>query len=386
MEVRSLRVVGHDASRTGAPQSLLTFLQWVRDQRSGVAVRTCLLRGGPLLPEFARCGEVRVPGPIAGRLGPALVAAGSSIGPARPLAAAVAGRLLGRGQVDVELVNTLAALSLATRAPRRCTRRVVVVHELDGVADRVLPPGAGRTRAIAEVDRFLAAGPAVATMLVERWSVPPERVRVVPEFVAEVPIDRDEVRSLRGRVSAGGGRPVLLSCGEASARKGADRFVDLVRSFPEGPDAPVGVWVGGTPGSVGWAELLADREASGLGDRLVVVPSTPAARSWIEAADVVVSTAREDPYPLVVLEAAAAGRPVVATDSGGVRSILRSADLEDLVVGQGDVLGLRDLIVGLLGDDDRRDRVGARLRASVGAAHRAGVVGPAWWSAVTEEG
>lgn len=379
-------MVGHDASRTGAPQSLLTFLRWLRDHRPAVEVGTCVLRGGPLLPEFARIGDVRCPGPVTVGAVSALTALGSPSGPGRVVAGVLARRLLGSAPVDVELVNTLAALPVTSWAPRRCLRRVVVVHELDGVADRVLPPGSVRSRALAGVDRFLAAGPAVATMLVERWAVPPDQVRVIPEFVADVGIDPEEVRSLRRRVAPDGGRPILLSCGEASARKGSDRFVDLLRSFPDGPDAPVGVWVGGTPGSLGWTELLADRAASGLGDRLVLVPSTPDARRWIEAADVVVSTAREDPYPLAVLEAASSGRPVVATDSGGVRSILRSADLEDLVVAQGDVLGLRDRVAGLLADGARSQRVGAQLRRVIGTAHSAETVGPAWWSALVEDG
>lgn len=375
-------MVGHDASRTGAPQSLLTFLRWVRDHRPGIRIHTSLLRGGPLLREFADLGPVRSPGPVVRGAAAVLGSTGPTSLPGSVLGNLVARRVVGRSEADVELVNTLAALDVAARRTSPRTRRVVVVHELDGVADRVLPPGPGRGRALAGVDRFLAAGPAVAAMLMERWGIAADRVCVVPEFVADVPVDPDEVRSLRRAVDAGDRRPIVLSCGEASARKGSDRFVDLLASFPDGPDAPVGVWVGGTPGSLGWSELCADRESSGLGDRLVLVPSTPSARAWIEAADVVVSTAREDPYPLAVLEAATSGRPVVATDSGGVRSILVSAGLEDLVVGQGDVLALRDRVAELLGDPGRRDRVGVQLRRTVGAAHGAAVVGPQWWSAM----
>ncbi len=382
MEVRSLRVVGHDASRTGAPQSLLTFLRWVRNHRPGARIHTSLLRGGPLLREFADLGPVRSPGPVVRGAASVLVSTGSTSLPGSVLGTLVARRVVGRSEADVELVNTLAALDVAARRTSPRTRRVVVVHELDGVADRVLPPGPGRSRALAGVDRFLAAGPAVAAMLMERWGIAADRVCEVPEFVADVPVDPEEVRSLRQAVGAGDRRRIVLSCGEASARKGSDRFVDLLASFPDSPDAPVGVWVGGTPGTLGWSELCADRESSGLGDRLVLVPSTPSARAWIEAADVVVSTAREDPYPLAVLEAATSGRPVVATDSGGVRSILGSAELADLVVGQGDVLALRDRVAELLGDPVRRDRVGAQLRRTVGAAHGAGVVGPQWWSAM----
>jgi glycosyltransferase involved in cell wall biosynthesis len=384
VEVRSLRVVGHDASRTGAPQSLLTVLRWVRDHRPGVRIHTSLVRGGPLLREFASVGPVRSPGPVGRGAASVLASAGSTSRPGSVLGAIVAERVVGRSDADVELVNTLVALDVASRRTAQRARRVVVVHELDGVAERVLPPGPGRSRALAGVERFLAAGPAVATMLIERWGVAADRVFVVPEFVADVPVDPEEVRALRRAVVAGGRRPIVLSCGEASARKGSDRFVDLIASFPDGPNAPVGVWVGGTPGSLGWSELCADREASGLGDRLVLVPSTPSARAWIEAADVVVSTAREDPYPLVVLEAATSGRPVVATDSGGVRTVLGSAGLGDLVVGQGDVLALRDRVAELLGDEVRRGRVGAQLRRTVGEDHGAAVVGPQWWSAMVE--
>jgi hypothetical protein len=74
----------------------------------------------------------------------------------------------------------------------------------------------------------------------------------------------------------------------------------------------------------------------------------------------------------------------VATDSGGVRTVLGSAGLGDLVVGQGDVLALRDRVAELLGDEVRRGRVGAQLRRTVGEDHGAAVVGPQWWSAMVE--
>lgn len=382
MSVSSIRFVGHDASRTGAPASLLEFLRWLARTEPSVESRTLLLRGGPLLGEFAACSSTTVAGP-AGRLAVRVADVLDGLGAPSVLAAAtrwVAGAPRRRGgEVDVEVLNTLAALD---GGAGRCARRVVVVHELDGVADRVLPAGARRDRAVAGVDHWLAAGPAVRSMLVERWGIDAARVTTVPEFVRPVEVPADRVEECRVRSGTTTGRALVVSCGEASARKGTDRFVDLVRCLGEGPDAPVGAWVGGTPTSVGWQELEFDRASAGLGDRLVTVTTTPDARGWIAAADVVVSTAREDPYPLVVLEAALAGRPVVAMDSGGVRSMLDGVGLGELVVDQGDVLGMARRVSELLGDPARRASIGHRLAESLGRSHLPDDVGPRWWSAI----
>ncbi|MBA3517084.1 MAG: glycosyltransferase family 4 protein, partial [Rhizobiales bacterium] len=63
------------------------------------------------------------------------------------------------------------------------------------------------------------------------------------------------------------------------------------------------------------------RMAEPLGDRMAFLPPMPARRAFALARNVVVPSLAES-MPYIVLEAAAAGRPLLATDVGGIPEIL----------------------------------------------------------------
>jgi glycosyltransferase involved in cell wall biosynthesis len=87
-------------------------------------------------------------------------------------------------------------------------------------------------------------------------------------------------------------------------------------------------------------------------------------RSVYAAADVVVLTSRNEGSPVSIIEAMAAGRAVVCTDVGGVRDVVTSGT-SGLLVPYGDPEALAASIDGLLGDQDRRERLGAEARRAV---------------------
>jgi len=78
-----------------------------------------------------------------------------------------------------------------------------------------------------------------------------------------------------------------------------------------------------------------------------------------------VHPARQEPLGRVLLEAAAAGLPVVATDVGGTREIFPPETASACLVPPDDPAALAAAMVGLLRDPDRRAAMGraARLRA-----------------------
>jgi glycosyltransferase involved in cell wall biosynthesis len=84
----------------------------------------------------------------------------------------------------------------------------------------------------------------------------------------------------------------------------------------------------------------------------------------LESVDLLVQTSDWEGLPNVVLEASAAGVPVVATDVGGVREIIADA-VTGHVVPAGDVSLLVDRVVQLLDDAVRRHQYGERARRFV---------------------
>src|SRR2546425_8840604 len=86
------------------------------------------------------------------------------------------------------------------------------------------------------------------------------------------------------------------------------------------------------------------------------------------AADVFVLTSREDPYPLVCLEAAALEKPIVCFANAGGASEFVEKDC-GFVVPYLDMLAMADRIVSLIDSADRRRTMGTAARRKVKERH-----------------
>ncbi|MEZ5321568.1 MAG: glycosyltransferase family 4 protein [Microthrixaceae bacterium] len=386
-----VRVVGHDATLTGAPNMLLSML---RRQPPEVTVQLDLLGGGPLEGAFEQIvGRVRTRS-----------AAERSFLEAFGTTASIPSPGPGRARPDIVVANTLAASRWAVAATPRGSTLVCHVHELDGVAERVLPTRR-RGRVIDRVDRFIAAGPAVEAMLTDRWGVETRRVHALPEAVEPPERARwpqhgspdetgaDSVARVRRHARRSLGIPtdaaVVISVGACSPRKGADRFVDLLASIGglrarSGVEQPLhGVWVGCTPDGTLERELALDARRSDRPVSLHLIPSTTDVDLWLGTADLCVGVAREDPYPLALLEAAIRGVPVVTFASGGAADLIASTT-PDRVVPAGDIASMARVAERLLRtrDETTADLATERLRRHVKRTHTADVIAPRWWGLV----
>ena len=84
----------------------------------------------------------------------------------------------------------------------------------------------------------------------------------------------------------------------------------------------------------------------------------------LDAADILVSPSQTGRFGHVILEAMAAGKPVVATETEAARQFLDDADL---LAPTRDPVSLAELICGLLDDPVRRREIGDALRSSASA-------------------
>jgi len=92
------------------------------------------------------------------------------------------------------------------------------------------------------------------------------------------------------------------------------------------------------------------------------VPSADLPR-WYATADIFVSPATgNESFGIVLLEAMAAGRPVVASDIPGYRSVIRDGE-NAVAVPPGDVATLASRLVALIEDPGRREELARRGRA-----------------------
>lgn len=157
------------------------------------------------------------------------------------------------------------------------------------------------------------------------------------------------------------GRLNVMFVGRLDPRKGLpvllDAFPRLRRAVPEARLVVVG-----SSFLRGWLERRLDPAER---EHALFVGAVPAAElpSWYASSHVVVSPAlRNESFGIVLLEAMAAGRPVVASDIPGYRSVVEDED-DGVLVPPGDAPALARALTALLRDPARRLALAARGRA-----------------------
>jgi glycosyltransferase involved in cell wall biosynthesis len=217
----------------------------------------------------------------------------------------------------------------------------------------------GRVRLRRHVDRFLPVSGAVGELC---RLAPEDPVSVVPNFVRDLPpppsADSPQLAELPSE-------PFLLFFGDTTVDKGAALLAEVHGDLD--PQPPL--------------VFLGRQTIEGLGDRSGVRTLGPWPRDLVVEAlrrclFAVVPSIWPEPFGLVALEAAAAGKAIVASDIGGLRDIVVDAET-GLLVAPGDPGALRSALTCLIADPRLRERMGA---AAAGRAEsfRAGMVVPAF--------
>jgi glycosyltransferase involved in cell wall biosynthesis len=117
------------------------------------------------------------------------------------------------------------------------------------------------------------------------------------------------------------------------------------------------MWVGGEASEPSAIEFDHEVRALGLEGRCVRVPSTAEVMEFYAGMDIFALTSREDPFPLVMLEAGACGVPVVCFDQtgGGPEFVAHDAGL---IAPYLDLPTFADHLEKLLHDRELRKRFG----------------------------
>ena len=211
------------------------------------------------------------------------------------------------------------------------------------------------------------------TPLLNRWGGRLATVVLVPSatVVAKLPgLDRPErVRTAASVVPVWAGttpvgdlvpEPVLVTVARLHPDKGLDLLLDALAEVRRSvPTARLRVVGGPQEGFEHLADELGERaERLGLGDAVDFLGFVPEAQLELRRARCYVQASRErtEILPLAILEAMAAGVPVVATDVGGVRDIVQDGRTGILVEPE-DVAALAAGILRVLQDPDTSERL-----------------------------
>jgi glycosyltransferase involved in cell wall biosynthesis len=341
-------VVSHEARRTGAPK---VAIEIQRSLHGGDATEVVsLLRGGgALADEFAATSDRLRREPLS-RVRAVLRRPRRLRKRVDQLDELIAWSMLKRSRPTVVYLNTVKSACYVRPALRLGIPTILHVHELGVLASSTLRryEVGDRWKDV----RLVACSTAARDGLAEQVHVAASDIDVVHS-----PVDATDVER-RGQHDADGPdrTPPLVvgACGVVNERKGADLWVEVAQAVrAKRPELAVRFqWVGRQPSD--WPlDIARDRAVDDIIDW---AGETGEPYPLIGAMDVFTLPSREDPFPLVVLEAMALARPVVAFDVGGVHEQLGDTGR---VVPAEDVDAMADAVVALLDDEAERGRLGA---------------------------
>lgn len=153
----------------------------------------------------------------------------------------------------------------------------------------------------------------------------------------------------------------FLFVGELRHLKGVDVLLEALQHVHQSTNASALI-VGDGPDA---DELHKQAAALGLGGSVTFSRSVPAMEAFARGRCLVLPS-RAESLPYVVLEAAGAGMPLIATDVGGLPEIVAGSDTQ--LVPAGDAHALAGAMLAVLGDFVAAQHRADRLRAAV--SHR----------------
>ncbi len=232
-------------------------------------------------------------------------------------------RTLRRLRPDLVHSHTLPP-NFATRLARLFTRLPVVVT----TAHSTIEGGRAKMAFYRLTDRLTDLTTNVSPQAVERFrqvhAAPAGRIRFVPNGIDVTRFAPDPARREAARRSLGAAPDefLWLAVGRHCLPKDYPNLLAAVRALPDH-----GAWRLLVAGD---GPLFDEHQALvsslGLGDRVQLLGLRTDVRDLMNAADGYVMSSAWEGLPIVLLEAAASGLPVVATDVGGNREIVRAPE------------------------------------------------------------
>lgn len=361
-------ILSHDANMGGAQIVLLSLVRWL-SRHTALSCKILCLADGPLLDEFAQVAPTTTLDQLCGK-------------DATEDARLCAIEDFCGGKPALVYGNTVVAGRHYPLLSRLGAPIITHVHELEEsirvYASDCIAETLGYTQ------HFIACSPAVAQSLVEHRGVAPEKISTINAWIDPVPClsGAKERSALRKRLGLPQDAVIVMGCGVGLFwRKGADIFVEIARRMRQETDVHF-VWVGGFNADEehevygSWGQVLRHIEKEGLIERLHLLGYQHNAKDYIAAADLFVLPSREDPFPLVCLEAADQGLPTVCfADAGGMPSFVE-ADGGIVVPGM-DVEAMTNAVKRLCVDSPLRREMGDTARRKLHRYHTVDKAAPA---------
>ena len=335
---KKILFISNDGSRTGAPWILLNLIRWLKSHHD-LKMAAVLMRNGSLRTEFEQelttytwiPTDLNQPERIHKRLVNTFLQRGKS-DPGKWLA-----QIIEKEKPDVIYLSTLVLGRYLGSVGQDAHPRIVShVHEL--LPSLLQLSGEAMVQRQLDLShKVISCADCVQNGLIKNFHLPQDRCIILPEFIITRPDkkshdsqqndcanNQDPQEKLgwqKLNIAQERGLPVFGIGGNPISRKGFDLIPLFLKACRQrfGDEGFLFVWIGCGEGSSPHASLSWDLELMGLSDQIVLFPSVAMAsfRRLLSRLQVLTLLSREDPFPLVALEAGLLEIPTVCFKGSG---------------------------------------------------------------------
>jgi glycosyltransferase involved in cell wall biosynthesis len=366
--------ISHEASRTGAPIALLHFLKWFK-ANTATSFRVLLKRDGILRSQFESVASVSVfqlnnsaPKNLINRILLRLKLKRKDI----DIHLMKLKTTLMREQFDLIYTNTVTNGELLEFLDEIKCPVICHIHELEHVI-RYQTGLENFEKVKRYTHHYIAASKAVRDNLIENHNILESKISVVHEFIPHLSDNIDCSQSNREKLLRELGIPneakIICASGTTDWRKGPDLFIQLARLINKQSSKPVYfIWVGGENQGIRYGELWHDVKNAGLEKYVYFLGEQTNPHEYFAICDLFTLVSREDPYPLVCLEAASLGKPIVCFDNAGGEKEFVEDDC-GFVIPYLDIQMMADKVMLLLNSPDLHHKFSERAKEKVLERH-----------------
>jgi len=301
-EIKKICFISHNATRTGAPIVLLNFLKWFKLNFNNVYFEIWLLEDGELRSEFELLGPCKVmPTNHSKNVILRILKKVFRFSLQKKF-------LRNTDNYDLLFFNTIASLRIFKDLEFK-GRKIIWIHE-QPFSIKMWYLNEALFSNLETFDRVLSVSVDTISWLKQNLIKSNIRVEHIQPFV-NINVSKKKLENKKSNELIIGG------CGLQEWRKGPDYFLKVAKYCSEhlGRDSIKFIWIGAEGGYS--LQLKYEQQKLEITDLVEFIGQVKNPEEYFIKMDLFILTSREDPFPLVVLEAASFGIPIICFNGVG---------------------------------------------------------------------
>jgi glycosyltransferase involved in cell wall biosynthesis len=316
-EKLTILFISHEASLSGAPILLLNLINLLKTD-SRYQIRIVIHRGGKLNAEFEKAGKAVILKPAGYQINkPFFKKLVDFAKYKRHLQTAI----MYANESDVIFSNTIANGRIVKLINKKNKPVLLYVHELENVISEFNKHG-DSDLSFSLASKIFTLSESGTENLIRNHHIDPDKILPLNSFypISEelANVSKDEKRLVFfSRYNIPPGNFYVAGMGSATLRKGIDIFIDTCIVLKRMQANVHFTWIGDFVEEGVKEEIQKKIVENKIQDSMIITGFLPKAPDNLLPFDLFLLTSREDPYPLVVIEAAYVGMPTLCYIHGG---------------------------------------------------------------------